>query len=46
MGVTDLLIKNTQLLGGGATERIEISPAERQAVDEAFSDNTIQGELA
>ena len=35
-GVLDILIKNTQLLGGGATANVVISPKEKQEVDEAF----------
>lgn len=38
-GVLDILIKNQQLLGGNATERVEISPAERKEVDDAFALN-------
>ena len=38
--INDLLTKNHQLLGGGATERIEITPEEQAEVDKAFSDNS------
>jgi hypothetical protein len=38
-GVIDILVKNEQLLKGGATEHITISPAERREVDEAFALN-------
>jgi hypothetical protein len=38
-GVLDILIKNTQLLGGGATANVVISPKERQEVDDAFALN-------
>jgi len=43
--MADIFIKNTQLLGGNATERIIISPDEKNAVDEAFGLNTIDGEF-
>jgi hypothetical protein len=34
--IADILTKNHQLLGGGATERIEITEEDRKAVDKAF----------
>jgi hypothetical protein len=40
--IADVFIKNTQLLGGNATERIVISDEERDAVDKAFM---IEGEI-
>ena len=43
--VVDVLTKNHQLLSGNATNRIEITDEERLAVDLAFSDNTIHGEI-
>ena len=39
--IADVFIKNSQLLGGNATERIVISPEERAEVDKAF---IIEGE--
>lgn len=38
--INDVLTKNHQLLGGGATERVEISDKEKQAVDDAFNLNS------
>lgn len=38
--INDLLTKNHQLLGGGATERVEISEKEKEEVDKAFRDNS------
>ena len=40
--IADVFIKNSQLLGGNATERIVISPEERAEVDKAFM---IEGEI-
>lgn len=35
--INDILTKNHQLLGGGATERIQISDEDKKAVDDAFN---------
>jgi hypothetical protein len=39
-GVVDILVKNEQLLKGGATARVIISPQEKQEVDDAFALNS------
>ena len=38
--IGDLFTKNIQLLGGGATERIQITQEEQEEVDKAFKDNS------
>jgi len=38
--ILDILTKNHQLLGGGATERIQITEDEKKAVDDAFNNNS------
>jgi phage terminase small subunit len=39
VGIFDILTKNHQLLGGNATERIELAPAQKQEIDDIFDNN-------